>query len=274
MIWNKLKKMFTHDTLMVKCPNCGTAISNAVSRKAYQSGNVIFKCHVCGRQIRLSPPDSFLKNFFRESFGMVRVYGRALRLMGWQRFLLYGFIWVAGWYFIRRIPTIKKWMTIAIPAIPFAFSLLKSIFIASKNDLIENVGQIRFPFHGMRPNDLAKVSSIEEEYQFIKSRHCPVCQGPFQTGKHNVIYSPRWSHRLRFILFRRVTKLIDLIECNCRQCGRKYNFYFDIDGIDYVKRLHYTQEMILVHMRSVQDYFQKQDNRTGHQGINYHENQN
>ena len=96
-----------------------------------------------------------------------------------------------------------------------------------------------FPLHPV------KVRSIEEEDQFVASRQCPTCLCPFETESHGICFAEPPSKHDRS---QKQRKLLADIQVICPRCGRKSTFYFDIDELEVVKRLGYTQNMVLAYM--------------------------
>lgn len=244
--------MFKYNTVGVKCPGCDTLVAQRVLVQDYKEGKVVLTCHVCGQRIYLEPPEPFFQMYMRENARLMKMYGDVFRRMGWGTLILL-IIWGIGWLIFERWLGWPRWVAALVPGLPFLYLFFRTLGRAMKERIREDLGVARSStvYEGMRETDAIKVYSIDEEYHFLASRRCPACNGLLKPGVHSIAFSKADAERIARKRSPRLDKMYDHIEGICQQCNRKWVFYFDIDQIDYVKKMGYTQEMVMFHMQSV-----------------------
>lgn len=249
--------MLKYDTVAVKCAGCGTLVAQKVLVEDYKAGNVVLTCHVCGQRIRLAPPEPFFKMFSHENERMLKMYGTIFRQMGWMT-VVWLIVWGAGWYYFEKQLGWPRWVASLVPAVPLLISFFRVSGRVMKERLREDLGVPRPSpvFTGMRESDAIRVCSIDEEYHFIASRQCPACKGMLKPGNHGMNFSKADAERIAHNKAPRLDMIYDHIEVTCQGCNRTWRFFFDISQIDYVKKMGYTQEMVLFHMQSVANRLQ------------------
>jgi hypothetical protein len=244
--------MFKNDTVAVKCPGCGTMVTDSVLRSDLEEGKAVVACHICGRQIPLAPslpPEQLLVQEKETILRMKEIFLKRLRWRAWVLLAL----WIACSLLLLFALSWHSFFAILLPGLPFIFF----IFFQYIKVIIEGVqgrlGVVRSAPRGIGLSEAkaVKVRSIDEEYRFIASQRCPRCHGELQTGKHGISFSLADEKRIERKKKPRLKKMYDQIDASCPQCRIHAVFFFDIDQIDYVQSMRYTQEMVLYHMQAV-----------------------
>lgn len=248
-----MRKFLKNDTLLVKCPYCESTVIATVPPRESRQGAFI-QCKVCGKEIRLAPTPSLLRSVYLEGVvDLIETLKELAQKIGWIPFLLLIFVWLGGWYVCSRMLHLNQYIAILVPGVPFMYFLLK----VTQERMTRRLGYSRAS--GPSLATYIKANSIEEEYKYIISQRCTACGGPYQMGKLHSVVTASPIGSMSYRVAHRANKLYDKVEVTCQQCNKEAEFLFDIDDMDEVQKLGYTDAMVRLHMQLVREYWEKPD---------------
>jgi hypothetical protein len=248
-----MQNFLKNDTLLVKCPYCESTVIAKVPYQESREGALV-QCKVCGKEFRLAPSHSFLRSLYQEGvvdfIDTLRELGQKI---GWSRFLLLLIIWLVGWYVGSHLLHLNQWIAAIVPGVPFMVFL----FTVTQERMQRRLGYSREP--GPSRAAYIKANSIEEEYQYILSQRCAVCGGPFRMGKLHSLVPASSADSMSYRVAHKANKLYDKIDVVCQQCDKEAEFIFDIDAMEHVQKLGFTDAMVRLHMQLVREYWEQPD---------------
>ncbi len=230
------------DEVALRCPHCGSMAAGRVPRDAHRAGTAKLQCFVCKRTVAVPKPESYLQELGRT----LRLYGLALRNMGWIMVVLLLAFWVVGGYLAVTRLGWPSWLSFLAPGIPFMYFFARAFAPLMRAQVRGELGVMRIPggYRGMSERDPLVVRTPGEIEKIIAAKECPKCSGKLAPGEHRLVLPQKGAEGMRFRLFKRASRMFEKVEVTCKQCGAHGSLYFDISALDVVKKYGFTPELM------------------------------
>jgi hypothetical protein len=234
------------DEVAIRCPNCGSMAAGRVSHEERMAGTAKVRCLICKRIVPVPVPLPFPQSFFRETGSILRLYGAALKALGWWKIAMLVLFWIVGTYFIYTQLDWPYWLATFLPGLPFIYFFGRELAPRMTSQLRGELGVLRVPagLKGMSERDPIPVRIPSEVEKIAISRPCPVCGGSFQILNRSLVLPKSGLEQLRFKATHRANRMFDRVEVKCQKCSNQGGLYFDISQLDIVRRLGYTEELM------------------------------
>jgi hypothetical protein len=230
------------DEVALRCPHCGSLAAGRVNREERRAGTAKLQCIVCKRTLSVPKPEPYMQELGRT----LRLYGLALRNMGWIMVVLLLAFWVVGGYMAVTRLGWPSWLAFLAPGIPFMYFFARAFAPLMRAQVRGELGVMRIPggYRGLTERDALVVRSPAELEKVIAAKNCPKCNGKLSAGEHRLVLPKQGGASLRFRLFGRATRMFEKVDVDCKQCGAHGSLYFDISTFDVVKKYGFTPELL------------------------------
>ncbi len=234
------------DEVALRCPNCGSVAAGRVPHEERMQGTATVTCLICKKTVSVPVPLPFPQSVIQDTLRTLRLYGFALKEIGWAKTLFLLAVWVGGAYFITSELGWPYWLAILIPSLPFLYFFTRALAPRMRAQLRSELGVLRVPggYKGMSERDPILVRAPAEVDKTINARPCPVCSGKFQILERRLVLPKSSMEQMKFRLTKKAGKMFEKVEVKCRKCSNQGSFFFDISNYEIVRRLGYTDELI------------------------------
>jgi hypothetical protein len=217
-----------------------------VPRQEHLAGTATLRCLVCKNVVAVPAPLPFPQSFFHELARSLRLYGLALKGMGWWKLALTLLIWIGGTAFIMVQLSWPDWLAVLLPGLPFMYFFVQELAPRSRAQLRAELGVLRVPasLKGMSERDPLLVRNAGEVEKIVASRPCPVCEGNFEILDRRLVLPRGTVEQLKFKLTRKASRMFERVSVRCRNCSNQGNFYFDISQTPQARKLGFTDELM------------------------------
>ena len=233
------------DEVAVRCPHCGSLAAGRVSHIERLAGNAELTCLVCKRTVKVPPPQPL----GREFLGTMRLYGVALKKMGWIQVVSLATVWIGGGYLLTTVIGWPSWLAMAVPAIPFIYFFARAFAPLMQAQIKGELGVLRLPkdMRGLSERDPLAIRQPGDEDRLIAARKCPQCGGVLKPGERKLVLPKSNLEALRLRYLKRATRLFEQVDVTCQKCDFHGAFFFDISALEIVRKLGYTQALINIY---------------------------
>jgi hypothetical protein len=213
-------------------------VVGTVNKNDVNAGRAILTCHYCGQKISLGPPEPFVSLLLDP----LKSFPYELMIMVVLTAYLYP-------YATEHLHIDPKYV-IGLLAVPYAVAISLGLRRFIRNEW-GKMGRLRLPRRprGTTIKTAIPVHSVHEEYHFLDLQRCPACkEGRLEVEEHAIISKSSLRLFLSAFLGREFIKLCDKITVECERCDKRFDYYFNIDQIPYIRDLGGLEELVMTHL--------------------------